>query len=78
MARQALVNGLQQLRNHLNTIDASKTKRVFILFTGDKDENGVSWCPDCNVAEPVIKNNLDKLNENTDEFLTCFVGDRPM
>ncbi len=51
---------------------------MFILFTGDKDENGVSWCPDCNVAEPVIKNNLDKLNENTDEFLTCFVGARPM
>ncbi len=77
MARQVIVNGLKQLREHLNSIDATKTKRVFILFTGDKDENEVSWCPDCNDADPVIKRNLDKLNENSDQFLTCFVGDRP-
>jgi hypothetical protein len=24
-----------------------KETKVFVLFSGDKDENGKSWCPDC-------------------------------
>lgn len=23
-------------------------QRKFVLFTGSKDKDGVSWCPDCN------------------------------
>jgi hypothetical protein len=61
MAKQTLVNGLSQLRTYLNSIQASK-KPVFILFTGDKDENGISWCPDCNYQKLlIIKHSIQKL-----------------
>lgn len=76
MAKQSVANGLVQLRSYLKSIEAAKNP-VYILFTGDKSEsNGQSWCPDCNVADPVIKNNLHLLSDNS-EFITCFVGDRP-
>ena len=27
---------------------------IFVMFSGSKDANGVSWCPDCVDAEPVV------------------------
>ena len=76
MAMQIMVNGLKELRSHLESVDAGK-KNVYILFTGNKDQpEGKSWCPDCNDADPVIKENVKLLNEKS-EFITCFVGDRP-
>ena len=27
---------------------------VFVMFSGSKDSNGTSWCPDCVTAEPVV------------------------
>lgn len=48
MAKQTFIKtGLSQLRSYLSTLEGSK-KPVFILFTGDKDDSGKSWCPDCN------------------------------
>ena len=77
MAKQLAVNSLIQLRNHLGEVDSKVIKNVFILFTGDKTEpNGTSWCPDCNVADPIIKENVNLLNTES-VFITCFVGDRP-
>ena len=73
MAKQKNLSGLNELREHLSGLNESKS--VFILFTGNKDE-GKSWCPDCNVAEPVINESLQFLGEDS-EFITCFVGDRP-
>ena len=29
------------------TAEKYKDKTVFALFSGSKDENGSSWCPDC-------------------------------
>jgi len=76
MATHTVVRGLNELRKHLSSLEASK-KAVFVLFTGDKNEtDGKSWCPDCNVADPVIEKNLSLLEENS-AFVTCFVGDRP-
>jgi hypothetical protein len=77
MAKQTLLNGLNELRNYLSTIEKAK-HAVFILFTGSKDpQTGQSWCPDCNVADPVIHNSMKYLNENS-EFITCIVGERPL
>ncbi|RYY88751.1 DUF953 domain-containing protein [archaeon] len=28
---------------------------LFVLFTGEKDARGVSWCPDCSRAEPLLE-----------------------
>ena len=27
---------------------------IFVMFSGSKDSNGSSWCPDCVEAEPVV------------------------
>ncbi|CAF0913449.1 unnamed protein product [Brachionus calyciflorus] len=76
MAKQSVFRGLQQLRSYLTSLEGSN-KSIFILFTGDKNEqDGSSWCPDCNVADPVIHKSLNLLSEDS-EFITCYVGDRP-
>lgn len=31
-----------------------KGKDVFVYFSGDKDEQGRSWCPDCVTGENVV------------------------
>ncbi len=78
MAIQFIFKNLAQLRSHLGSLDSQVTKHVYILFTGDKNlEDGSSWCPDCNVADPVIKGFLSDLDAECSQFITCFVGDRP-
>ena len=50
-------------------------KNVMLLFTGNK-KNGQSWCPDCNVADPIIEIELDKVcSDNRIVFFTVPVGD---
>lgn len=69
-------NSLSELRAHLESVDSKE--RVFILFTGSKtEEDNQSWCPDCNVADPVIHSSLELLDKDSDQFITCYVGDRP-
>ena len=78
MAKRSIFTGLKELRAYLSSIEALDVKKkVFILFTGNKDSNDKSWCPDCNLADPVIESNLEMLSKES-EFITCFVGDRPM
>ncbi|XP_074591963.1 thioredoxin-like protein Clot [Curcuma longa] len=49
----------------------------FLLFLADKDPSTkLSWCPDCNVAEPVIYKKLEASNSNV-VLLRAYVGDRP-
>jgi hypothetical protein len=40
------------LKEHAAAMKAAGGK-LFVLFTGAK-ENGVSWCPDCNDASPIL------------------------
>ncbi|KAK7070649.1 hypothetical protein SK128_022704 [Halocaridina rubra] len=49
-------------------------KPIFVLFSGSKDANGKSWCPDCVVAEPVVKGALDKA---PDDAIFLYVGVGP-
>lgn len=66
------------------TIADNKTEapQALILFTGSTDSDGHSWCPDCNVSEPVIGKCLDAYAEEEPEeaaktlFVTVFVGQR--
>lgn len=39
---------------------AGKEAKLLVLFTGASDSSGVSWCPDCNDAKPVIEDALSK------------------
>ncbi|KAJ0961722.1 hypothetical protein J5N97_000041 [Dioscorea zingiberensis] len=49
----------------------------FLLFLADKDPSTtLSWCPDCNVAEPVIYEKLET-SEKDVLLLRAYVGDRP-
>uniref|UniRef100_A0A8C9TXX6 Thioredoxin domain-containing protein 17 n=1 Tax=Scleropages formosus TaxID=113540 RepID=A0A8C9TXX6_SCLFO len=40
-------------------------KDIFAYFSGDKDAQGVSWCPDCVKAEPVVRGELAHLPEGS-------------
>lgn len=60
----------------------NKQSKALLLFTGSKDADGQSWCPDCNVSEPVVKKCLDDFEAADPEqaaetlFVTIFVGQR--
>lgn len=45
MVQTVEVQGFNALQAAIK--DNSKTESLFILFSGSKDANGVSWCPDC-------------------------------
>ncbi|KAI1301704.1 Thioredoxin domain-containing protein 17 [Halotydeus destructor] len=78
--KQLSVEGYEGL---LKVIDENKAKfsHLFILFTGNKDAAGHSWCPDCNVADPIIKKSLATNEaENAEEdakslLITSYVGE---
>ena len=48
---------------------------VFVMFSGSKDSNGTSWCPDCVTAEPVVNECLSSLPDDS-HYLYVGVGDR--
>ncbi|XP_043574447.1 thioredoxin domain-containing protein 17 [Chiloscyllium plagiosum] len=60
----------------MKAVDANKENTIFAYFTGSKDAQGVSWCPDCVTAEPVVRGLLSELPEGS-VFIYCQVGDRP-
>ena len=62
----------------LDQITREHNKTAVLLFTGTKQANGKSWCPDCVVADPVIEKVTHQLS--TDDsliFVTVPVGDLP-
>uniref|UniRef100_A0A0N4ZEJ8 Thioredoxin domain-containing protein 17 n=1 Tax=Parastrongyloides trichosuri TaxID=131310 RepID=A0A0N4ZEJ8_PARTI len=69
------VNGYEELKA---TIASNHGKRIFVLFTGSKNADGVSWCPDCVLSEPVIEEAVEKdlSNSINTTFITCYVGGR--
>ncbi|XP_067866478.1 thioredoxin domain-containing protein 17 [Heterodontus francisci] len=60
----------------MKVVEANKGKTIFAYFTGSKDANGLSWCPDCTTAEPIVRAELSKLPEGS-VFIYCQTGDRP-
>lgn len=57
--------------------DTCKDGKTFVLFSGDKDENGKSWCPDCVQAEPYINTKvIPYCQTNNLKFFYCPVGKR--
>jgi hypothetical protein len=51
---------LQQQIQNLRTKYPEDINPLFLLFTGSKDESGVSWCPDCTRAAPVVLTALEE------------------
>lgn len=60
----------------MEAVESHKGKTIFAYFTGSKDKNGVSWCPDCVQAEPIVRAELDKMPEGA-IFIYCQTGARP-
>jgi len=54
----------------------SESDRVFVLFSGSVDaSSGVSWCPDCVAADPVIAAAVKEVEDEV-VFVHCAVGER--
>jgi hypothetical protein len=48
-------------------------KPLFLLFYGEKNSFGKSWCPDCTAAEPVIEEALSAISTGC-ILLSCCVA----
>lgn len=61
----------------IHVIDENKYEfaKITLLFTGSKLEDGTSWCPDCNEAEPVIEKCLTQyeVDEPVEAQKTLFI-----
>lgn len=62
-------------KEYCREVETYRGRTVFALFCGDKNEEGVSWCPDCVKAEPVIRGEMKHLPEGS-VFIYCLVGER--
>ena len=54
MAKVSKVEGFEAYKAKLSELTAGGGGDIFVMFSGSKDSNGVSWCPDCVSAEPVV------------------------
>ena len=53
MAELIKVEGFDAFKAKLSELTAGGGD-VFVMFSGSKDASGVSWCPDCVSAEPIV------------------------
>lgn len=75
MVKEHNVRGYEEFTKLAESLESSG-EQVHVLFSGGKDETGVSWCPYCVKAEPVIHEALKNAAENS-HFIHVDVGDRP-
>lgn len=47
MVKEHYVSGYDNFVKFMNELGTSDENPVNILFSGQKDENGISWCSDC-------------------------------
>ncbi|CAF3093384.1 unnamed protein product [Rotaria socialis] len=74
MTSSLSVTGYEEFKNILNNY--GKDKRIFLLFSGSKDDQGNSWCPDCVVAEKPVHETVKSSLPSNGIFIECSVGDR--
>merc|ERR1711890_111880 len=74
MATVVKVEGFQAFQTKVSELSSSGGA-VFVLFSGSKDSDGESWCPDCVVAEPVVMKCMEDAPEGS-HLLYVGVGDR--
>ncbi|KAK1158260.1 thioredoxin domain-containing protein 17-like [Acipenser oxyrinchus oxyrinchus] len=76
MARQYEEVTVRGYDEFMKAVSQRKGKDVFAYFSGSKNEQGVSWCPDCVKAEPIVRGELGYLPPGS-VFIYCQVGERP-
>uniref|UniRef100_A0AAA9T7N5 Thioredoxin domain-containing protein 17 n=4 Tax=Pecora TaxID=35500 RepID=A0AAA9T7N5_BOVIN len=60
----------------MQVVEQHSDKTIFAYFSGSKDAEGKSWCPDCVQAEPVVREGLKHVGEGC-VFIYCQVGEKP-
>uniref|UniRef100_A0A0K8TNN5 Thioredoxin domain-containing protein 17 n=1 Tax=Tabanus bromius TaxID=304241 RepID=A0A0K8TNN5_TABBR len=68
------VKGYEEFTKLVEDLETSGTP-IHVLFSGGKEENGLSWCPYCVKAEPVIQEALTHAPEKS-HFIHVDVGER--
>lgn len=48
----------------------------YVFFGSEVPETGESWCPDCVMADPVIRATLSRITARPVHLVECPVGDR--
>uniref|UniRef100_A0A8D2JJC6 Thioredoxin domain-containing protein 17 n=1 Tax=Sciurus vulgaris TaxID=55149 RepID=A0A8D2JJC6_SCIVU len=66
------VSGFEEFNQ---AVEQHQGKTIFAYFTGSKDAEGKSWCPDCVEAEPVVREGLKHISEGC-VFIHCQVGEK--
>lgn len=70
-------NSISELEK-LVSEQSSQGKTAVLLFTGTKNADGKSWCPDCVVSDPVVEKTTQQLSSNDNlTFITVPVGNLP-
>jgi thiol-disulfide isomerase/thioredoxin len=59
-----------------NSLLANNTKAV-VLFTSDKNEDGVEWCPDCVAVKPLYPTIEEEAKKVGLPLFIFYCGDRP-
>ena len=75
MAQQIKVEGFDAFKAKLSELTAAGGGGgdVFVMFSGSKDASGVSWCPDCVSAEPIVSVGLPLSSPHAPLFnVFCF------
>ena len=74
MAELIKVEGFDAFKAKLSELTAAGGGDVFVMFSGSKDASGVSWCPDCVSAEPIVSvGHLPPSPRLALQFIMCFV-----
>lgn len=74
MVKKYKVEGFEAFQSKVSELAATGDD-VFVMFSGSKNADGVSWCPDCVTAEPVVNKCLESLPDDS-HYLYVGVGDR--
>lgn len=70
------VHGYEEFKKLISELEAlEKKSAIHILFIGDKEDSGDSWCPYCKIAEPVIDDSLDAASESS-HFIVASIGNK--
>lgn len=68
------IEGYENFVNYIKNLE-TETRPVYIYFSGSKTSEGVSWCPDCVEAEPVLLQFINNLKRDI-VFVYVDVGNR--
>ena len=74
--KEFTVNGDLSVLDNLIKEATAALGRTFVLYIGNLNGEGESWCSDCNLALPILMRNAKSILKDEDVFITCGVGEK--